>query len=78
MSSLGGGSFTSGAAGARLNETVQNELAKIKDTGPHQLASAAIGAFASKLAGGNAQSGASVAASATKYNWLEITSKRIC
>ncbi|VBB09905.1 pectin lyase fold [Lucifera butyrica] len=71
MSSLGGGSFASGATSAGLNEAVQNELAKIKDPGLHQLASAAIGAAASKLAGGNAQTGASVAASATKNNWLD-------
>ncbi|MBP2644187.1 MAG: shlA 1, partial [Firmicutes bacterium] len=70
MSTLGGDSFTSGAASAGLNEAVQNELAKIKDTGLHQLASAAIGAAASKLTGGDAQTGASVAVSATKNNWL--------
>jgi len=70
MSSLGGGNFTSGAAGAGLNEAVQNELAKIKDKGLHQLVSAAIGAAASKLVGGNAQTGASAASYGTKYNWL--------
>ena len=71
MSSLSGGSFASGATGAGLNEAVQNELAKIKDPGLHQLASAAIGAVASKLVGGNAQTGASAAMSGTKYNWLD-------
>ncbi|WP_215830891.1 hemagglutinin repeat-containing protein [Pelorhabdus rhamnosifermentans] len=71
MSDLGGSSFTSGAASAGLNEAVQNELAKIKDPGIHQLVSAAIGAVASKLAGGNAQAGASIAVNATKYNWLD-------
>ncbi|WP_215831496.1 hemagglutinin repeat-containing protein [Pelorhabdus rhamnosifermentans] len=70
MSDLGGSSFTSGATSAGLNEAVQNELAKIKDAGIHQLVSAAIGAVVSKLVGGNAQTGAATALSGTKYNWL--------
>lgn len=70
MSSLGGGSFTSGATAAGVNEAVQNELAKIKDPGLHQLVSAVIGAAASKLVGGSAQAGASAAGNGTKYNFL--------
>ena len=70
MSQLAGSGFKSGAVSAGLNEAVQGELAKIKDAGIHELVSAAIGAAAAKVAGGNAQVGAAVAASATKNNFL--------
>ncbi|NLP41264.1 MAG: hypothetical protein GX348_03560, partial [Veillonellaceae bacterium] len=71
MSSLSGNGFSTGAASAGLNEAVQNELAKIKDSGLHQLASAIVGATAAEIVGGNAQAGASTAVSGTKNNWLE-------
>ncbi len=72
MSQLGGGSFTSGAMGAAVNEAVQKALAeKFKDNpAMHQWASAVLGAAAAKVVGGNAQTGASTAASGTKNNWL--------
>lgn len=70
MSDFGGNSFTSGALSAGLNEAVQGELGKIKDPGIHQLVSAIIGAAAAKVVGGDAQVGASIAASGTKNNWL--------
>ena len=72
MSQLGGGSFTSGAMGAAVNEAVQKALAeKFKDNpAMHQWASAVLGAAAAKVVGGNAQTGASTAASGTKNNVL--------
>lgn len=70
MSSLAGNGFSSGAISAGLNETIQNQLANIKDTGLHQLLSGALGAAAAKVAGGNAQVGAVTALYGTKYNWL--------
>ncbi|SDF87158.1 hypothetical protein [Sporomusa acidovorans] len=73
MSSVGGNGFASGAVSAGVNEAVQKELAKIKDTGLHQLASALVGAAAAKVVGGNAQAGAAAAASGTKNNWLDHT-----
>jgi hypothetical protein len=70
MSNLGGNGFASGATGAGLNEAVQGQLAKIKDAGVHQIASALVGAAAAKVIGGNVQAGVSAAVSGTKYNWL--------
>lgn len=70
MSQLGGGSFASGAASGAFNQLVMNELAKIGDPALMQWASAVLGAAAAKVAGGNAQIGASVAASQTKNNFL--------
>ncbi|WP_223226255.1 hypothetical protein [Sporomusa sp. GT1] len=72
MAQLGGGSFTSGAMGAAVNEAVQKALAeKFKDNpAMHQWASAVLGAAAAKVVGGNAQTGASTAASGTKNNYL--------
>jgi filamentous hemagglutinin len=70
ISDLGGNGFTSGAVGAGVNEAVQKELSNIKDPGFHQLASALIGGVAAKIVGGSASVGASVAASATKNNFL--------
>ncbi|XFO73555.1 hypothetical protein SPACI_036620 [Sporomusa acidovorans DSM 3132] len=70
MAKLGGGSFAAGAAGAGLNQLLMNELANIKDPAVMQWASAIVGATAAKVVGGNAQTGASVAASETKNNVL--------
>ena len=70
MAKLGRGSFVSGAAGAGINQLVINELANIKDPAAMQWASAIVGAAAAKVVGGTAQTGASVAASETKNNFL--------
>jgi len=68
MSKFGESNFASGAAGAGLTQLVMNELKNIKDPAVLQWASAIVGAVAAKLVGGDAQTGASVAASATKNN----------
>ncbi|MBP2644172.1 MAG: Hemagglutinin repeat protein, partial [Firmicutes bacterium] len=70
MADLGGGSITSGVTGAAVNELVQSELEKRFKNNPDmwQWASAIIGATAAKLTGGDAQTGASTAASGTKNN----------
>lgn len=70
MAKLGGGNFASGAAGAGFNQLLMNELKNIKDPAAMQWASAIVGAIASKIIGGNTMTGASVAASETKNNWL--------
>nr|WP_092074114.1 hemagglutinin repeat-containing protein [Dendrosporobacter quercicolus]NSL47754.1 hemagglutinin repeat-containing protein [Dendrosporobacter quercicolus DSM 1736]SDM77938.1 adhesin HecA family 20-residue repeat-containing protein [Dendrosporobacter quercicolus] len=72
MADLGGGSALSGAVGAGLNEAVQKELAEMFKDNPdmHQWASAVIGSAAAIVAGGDAQTGASTAASGTKNNFL--------
>lgn len=70
MAKLGGDSFVSGAAGAGFNQIVMNELKNIKDPAAMQWASMIVGAAAGKVVGGNAQTGASVAASETKNNVL--------
>ncbi len=59
--------------GAAVNEAVQKALAeKFKDNpAMHQWASAVLGAAAAKVVGGNAQTGASTAASGTKNNALD-------
>ena len=72
MSSITGASFTSGAAGAGLNEAVIKEIDKIAkhDPGTAQIVSAIVGAAAAKAVGGTAGAGASTAASGTKWNFL--------
>jgi hypothetical protein len=70
MAQLGGGSFASGAASSGITQLVMSELTKIKDPALLQWASAVVGAAAAKAAGGDAQTGASVAASQTKNNYL--------
>ena len=72
MSSITGAGFTSGAAGAGLNEAVIKEIDKIAkhDPGTAQIVSAIVGAAAAKAVGGNAGSGATSAASGTKWNYL--------
>jgi filamentous hemagglutinin len=72
MADLGGGNALSGAVGAGLNEAVQKELKeKFKDNPDmHQWASAIIGSAAATVVGGDAQTGASTAASGTKNNFL--------
>jgi hypothetical protein len=70
MAKLGGSSFASGAASAGLNQLLMTELANITDPAVLQWASAIAGAVAAKIVGGNPQTGASVAASETKNNYL--------
>ena len=74
MADLGGSNSLAGAVGAGLNEAVQGQLKKTFKNKPdlHQWASAIIGATAAKVVGGNAQTGASTAASGTKNNQLNI------
>ena len=72
MSSITGAGFTSGAAGAGLNEAVIKEIDKIAkhDPGAAQIVSAIVGAAAARAAGGTAGAGAAAAASGTKNNSL--------
>ena len=72
MSQITGAGFASGAIGAGLNEALIKALDG-KDPGTAQLISAIIGAAAAKAIGGNAQAGASAAASGTKNNLLAWT-----
>ena len=67
MSKITGAGFASGAAGAGLNEALINAI-KGQDPGTAQIVSAIVGAAAAKAVGGNAQAGASAAASGTKNN----------
>ena len=70
MSDLGGSGFTSGAIGAGTSQALQGQLANIKDPQLRLIviASSIVGGVASKVAGGNAQAGASTALSGTKNN----------
>ena len=69
MSAITGAGFASGAIGAGLNEALIKNL-KGKDPGTAQIVSGIIGAAAAKAIGGNAQAGASAAATGTKWNYL--------
>ena len=69
MSAITGAGFASGAIGAGLNEALIKNL-KGLDPGTAQIVSGIIGAAAAKAIGGNAQAGASTAASGTKWNYL--------
>ena len=77
MSSITGAGFTSGAAGAGLNEAVIKEIDKIAkhDPGMAQIVSAIVGAAAAKAVGGNAGAGAAAAASGTKWNFFGIAQR---
>ena len=68
MSQITSAGFASGAIGAGVNEAIIGEIKKIKDPGTAQIVSAIVGAAAAKAVGGNAGSGASAAASGTKWN----------
>ncbi|SEP48053.1 hypothetical protein SAMN04490178_1572, partial [Propionispora vibrioides] len=70
MSELGGSDFMSGAAGAGFNQAIQKELKDHFENQPDmwQWASALVGATAAKVVGGDEQTGASTATSATKNN----------
>jgi len=69
LSQITGAGFASGAIGAGLNEALIKNL-KGLDPGTAQLISAIIGAAAAKAISGNAQAGASAAASGTKWNFF--------
>ena len=68
LSSLTGNGFTSGITSAGLNEALQRELGKIKNSELHKLASALIGQVAT-----DSSSGSAIAMKATEYNWLTHT-----
>ncbi|MBU2703252.1 filamentous hemagglutinin [Sporomusaceae bacterium BoRhaA] len=68
VSSMAGTGFASGAAGDGLSQLLQKQLANIKDQNVRLIASAAIGAAAAKVVGGNAQAGASAAFNGVKHN----------
>ncbi|WP_455654213.1 hypothetical protein [Phascolarctobacterium sp.] len=72
MSELTGSGFLAGASGAAVNEFIQAKLAEAfkDDPAMHQWASAIVGAAVSGVVSGNAQAGASSAASGTKNNYL--------
>lgn len=76
MAKVGGGNFASGAAAGGFNQLVMNELANIKDPALMQWASAVLGAAAAKAAGGDAQTGGSIAISQTKNNFLSHEQQR--
>ena len=76
MAKLGSGDVLSGAAGAGFNQALQGELSKIQDPAARQWASAFVGAAAAKVIMGNAQTGASTAASGTKNNDLWESTKQ--
>ncbi|BBB90457.1 hemagglutinin repeat-containing protein [Methylomusa anaerophila] len=67
-SSLGGNGFASGAVGDGLSQLAQKQLANISDPNLRLIASAAIGAAAAKVVGGNAQVGAVIGYNGVKYN----------
>ena len=71
MSSFTGAGFTSGAAGAGLNEAVIKEIDKIAkhDPGTAQIVSAIVGAAAAKAIGRNIGAGTAASASGTKNKW---------
>lgn len=73
MAELGGSDFLAGASGSMVNEMVQEKLAEAfkDDPAMYQWASALIGGVVSEIISGNAQAGASTAASGTKYNELQ-------
>ena len=72
MSELTGNGFLAGASASAINEMVQKKLSEQFEGEPdkHQWASAIIGSIVSQLTSGNAQAGASTAASGTKNNEL--------
>lgn len=77
MSQITGAGFASGAIGAGLNEALIKSL-KGLDPGTAQIVSAVIGAAAAKAIDGNAQAGASAAASGTKWNYFLMEFPDIC
>ncbi len=72
MAELTNGDFLAGASAAAVNKLASDKIMEISKGDPAmaQWLSAAVGAVVSEVAGGNAQSGASIAASGMKYNYL--------
>ena len=72
MAELTNGDFLAGASAAAVNKLASDKIMEIAKGDPAmaQWLSAAVGAVVSEVAGGNAQSGASIAASGMKYNYL--------
>ncbi|OKY52983.1 hemagglutinin repeat-containing protein [Megasphaera cerevisiae] len=70
MGAISGGAYQSGALSAGLNEAMQGLLKDIKDPAAHQWVSAIVGAAANAVTGGNAWTGAAIAQSGTKWNYL--------
>jgi hypothetical protein len=67
MSTMGSGSFASGALAAGINESLQNEINKLP-TELRSLGSAVIGTVVSEAVGGDGQSGATITTSAAENN----------
>ena len=72
MAELTNGDFLAGASAAAVNKLATDKIMEMANGDPAmaQWLSAAVGAVVSEVAGGNAQSGASIAASGMKYNYL--------
>lgn len=72
MAELTNGNFLAGASAGAVNKLVTDKIMEIAKGDPAmaQWLSAAVGAVVSEVAGENAQSGASIAASGMKYNYL--------
>ena len=72
MAELTNGDFLAGASAAAVNKLASDKIMEIAKGDPAmaQWLSAAVGSVVSEVAGGNAQSGASIAASGMKYNYL--------
>ena len=72
MAELGGGDGKTGAISAAVNEALIKEIGKLP-VELQQMASAILGKTIAQMTGGNSNTGASIAASATKNNWLNTT-----
>ena len=80
MGELGGSGFLAGASGAAVNKLLSDELKKVAGDDPalHQWLSTALGGVVSDVVAGNAQAGASTAASGTKNNeWSKTEIEQI-
>lgn len=73
MSKLTGGDFLAGASAAGINKLVIEEVKKAANYEPDKMhwVSAALGAVVAEFVSGNAQAGASAAASGTKNNFYQ-------
>ncbi len=81
MSTMGSGSFASGALSAGINESLQNEINKLP-TELRSFGSAVIGTVVSEVVGGDGQIGATITTSAAENNtaahvWLVNEAKNI-
>ncbi|WP_293838525.1 hemagglutinin repeat-containing protein [uncultured Phascolarctobacterium sp.] len=75
MSELTGNGFLAGESASAINEMVQKKLSEqfAGEPDKHQWASTIIGGIVSQMVSGNAQAGASTAASGTKNNRLSLS-----